>query len=168
MRLFTSRPVRKPAKPYIPFLLGCIAFLLLAAAMFTFAGTIFKGGADEDTRNAIAAAEYTELSLALDAFDTIGYPNADVEGDVLPRLKLHLHAANVLDALLINEYGAKYSMIDAEVYRYITLTLEEIDAAFAQNTSPDAGIENLRVYMLLLQNQLSGRINEQGQLLPAG
>jgi len=167
MRTSTQKNPRKYIKPYIRFLLYLLAAILLAGAFWVCVRSAVNGCADANTRNAIASAEYAELSSALDTFDTIGYPNADIAGEILPELKLRFHAATVLDKLLVHQYGERYALIDPEIYRYITLTMEEIETAVEQGSSTDLGVENLSVYMLLLQDQLAQRFDANGAVLPA-
>jgi len=166
MRMSSQKKPSKTIKPYIRFLLLLLTVILLAGAVWAGIRFAVSSCADENTRNAIASAEYAQLSSALETFDTIGYPNADIAGQILPELRLRFHAATVLDELLAHQYGERYALIDAEIYRYITLTMEEIDSAVAQGASTDLGVENLRVYMLLLQDQLAQRFDADGAVLP--
>ena len=166
MRPFAFLRQKKTVRMYIPFFGGCIIVLLLIALLGSALNT--GGSGSTATRDSIAAAEYTELSSAIACFDTVGYPNADLMGDILPTLELHLHAASILDTLLVGEYGEAYRLLDAEVYRYIQLTMDEISNAAAQGLSTELGVENLSVYMLILKNNLSTRFDESGSVLPLG
>lgn len=164
MRSSTQQTSKKKPGMYIPLFGGCIVVMLLVALI----AIGIRTGAEPDlnTRDAVAAAELTELNSAIAAFDTIGYPNADILGDILPKLELHFHAASVLDELLIEQYGEEYRLIDAEIYRYIMLTMDEIKTAATQGNSTSLGIENMSVYMLLLRDQLALRFDAQGAILP--
>lgn len=153
---------------YIPCIAGCILVLLLISLITVASRSGGRTRAIADARNSVAAAEYTELRAALGSFDTVGYPNADLMGDIMPTLRTSFHAANILEGILAGEYGTAYSLLDAEVYRYIQLTMDEIDNAFAQGQSTAQGVENLRVYMLLLKENLEGRFDANGALLPMG
>lgn len=158
---------RRILKPYILPLIYCLAGMLLAGAIFAGVNGFSTHTADSDTLSAIASAENAEWTGAFDAFDTIGYPNADIHGDILPRIQLHFYSAETLDQLLSQQYGAQYSLIDPEIYRYVTLTIEEIEAAAQQGTSIEPMIENLRVYMLMMQEGLAQRFDANGNILPA-
>jgi len=151
---------------YIPFIAACIALVLIVALIVASVQNAGRSGAIDSVRDSLGAAEYTELSAALASFDTVGYPNADLMGDIMPTLALRFHCAERLDAVLTGEYGEKYSLLDAEVYRYIQLTMSEIESAFAQGLSTSQGVENLGVYMLLLRQNLTGRFDANGNLLP--
>ena len=166
MRIFTGIRQKKTAKMYILLFGGCIFAMLLVALI---AAAIRSGESEgEAIRNTIAMQEKIELEDALAAFDTIGYPNADLPGDILPALRLHFYTATTLDQLLVSSFGEEYALIDADVLRYINLTLEELESAVRQGNSTDLGVENLGVYMLILRNDLALRFSSEGVLLPAG
>ena len=165
MHLFAGIRKNKRSGLYILLFGGCICVMLLVALI---ASAIRSGeSADTATLNAIAAEERSELEAALAVFDTIGYPNADIAGEILPAMRLHLHTATTLDSLIIANYGAEYSLLDEDVLRYINLTLDELEAAATQGHSTELGVENLGVYMLILRNDLDTRFDEQGAVLPA-
>lgn len=164
MRLISRPKLNKTVRRSIKFFTILIACMLLVAV---FASVVRANYTEQvKTRNAIAAAELAELESALEAFDTIGYPNADLPGVILPSLRLHFHSACVLEELIVSHYGEEYGLIDAEVLRYIELTLDEISTASAQGNSTDLGVENLGVYMLILRNNLDARFDADGGLLP--
>ena len=166
MRIFTQVRQQKHAKMYILLFGGCIFVMLLVAVI---ASAIRSGESELETvRNSIAAQEKAELEAALEIFDTIGYPNADLAGDILPSLRLHFHTATAFDQLLTNTFGEEYALIDGDVLRYINLTLDELETAVSQGSSTDLGTENLGVYMLILRNDLPLRFDGEGTLMPAG
>lgn len=166
MHPFQFLQQRKSVRMYIPFFGGCIIVLLAVALLGSMLGR--GSAAPLATRDAIAGAEREELSSAIAVFETIGYPNADLTGDIMPKIELHLHAAEILDALLASEYGEDARLLDSELYRYIQLCMTEINTAAAQGDSTELGVENLGVYMLILKNDLAVRFDENGALLPAG
>lgn len=156
-RIFTNNPM------YRGILLGAVlGVLLFLAGKWVFSPV---PSAEIATRNAIASAEQQELLTAVSCFERIGYPNADLAGDILPTLEKHLHAASTLDAVLCGTCGTQYSLLDGEVLRYVTLTMAELHTAVKQGTSTDAGIENLSVYMLMLKNSLGERFDAKGAVL---
>ncbi len=167
MRISHVLERRVSTRMYIPFIALCIVLALLIALIIAMANGAGRSGTIDSVRNSLGAAEYSELSAALAAFDTVGYPNADLMGDIMPSLKLRFHCAERLDAVLSGEFGASYSLLDAELYRYIQLTMGEIESAFAQGQSTSQGVENLGVYMLMLRQNLTGRFDANGSLLPA-
>ena len=164
MRPFITPRQRRNLKKYSPLFLVCIVVMLLVALL----GSYLHGQtpAHTATLNAIATAEYVELDSALSTFDTIGYPNADLMGNIMPTLHLRFHAASVLDELLVSQYGEQYRLIDPEVYRYINLTMQEIETAASQGSSTSLGIENMTVYMMLLRDSLNTRFDLNGAVLP--
>ena len=84
---------------YILLFGGCICVMLLVALI---ASAIRSGeSAESASLNALAAEERTELEAALAVFDTIGYPNADIAGEILPAMRLHFHTATTLDSLIV-------------------------------------------------------------------
>ncbi len=162
-QLHIPRPAKGNAL-YKGALIGVIIGMLLTAVCMN----LFNRGAspDVETRNTIASAEQRELQSALACFDTVGYPNADLLGDIMPTLEVHLHAASALDEILVESCGAEYGLIDPEVYRYVQLSMSEILSAAEQGMSTDLGVENLRVYMLILKNNLAVRFDAEGAVLP--
>ncbi len=168
MRLSKVLERKVSTRMYIPFIIACIALVLVVALIVAATQNAGRSGTIDSARNSLGAAEYTELAAALASFDTVGYPNADLMGDIMPTLRLHFHCAERLDSVLTGEFGEKYSLLDAEVYRYIQLTMSEIENAFAQGLSTSQGVENMGVYMLMLRQNLTGRFDAGGNLLPAG
>lgn len=166
MRLFIAQRGRKKAAKYIAIFCICIALILLSVFIVRHYRTANFGS--DATRNAIALAEYDELNAALSVFDTIGYPNADLLGNILPTLHLHFHSAEVLDELLVSQYGEEYRLLDTEVYRYINLTMQEIESAATQGESTALGVENMTVYMMILRENLSNRFDLNGNVQPLG
>ena len=164
MRTISRIKQNKRAGMYILLFGGCICVMLLVALI---ASAIRSGErAESASLNALAAEERTELEAALAVFDTIGYPNADIAGEILPAMRLHFHTATTLDSLIVSCYGAEYSLLDEDVLRYINLTLDELETAAQQGNSTELGVENLGVYMLILRNDLGARFDEQGAILP--
>ena len=164
MRPFNAQRNRKKAAKYVTYFCVCIVLILLGTIIGRHFLTANSG--TEATRNAIALAEQTELNSALSVFDTIGYPNADLLGNVLPTLRLHFHSAAVLDELLVSQYGEEYRLFDPEVYRYINLTIQDIESAATQGDSTALGVENMTVYMMILRENLSNRFDSNGNIQP--
>ena len=166
MRLSRALERKVSTRMYIPFIALCITLVLVVALIAASIANAGRSGTIDSTRNSLGAAEYTELSAALASFDTVGYPNADLMGDIMPTLKLRFHCAERLDAVLTGGFGEKYTLLDPEVYRYIQLTLSEIESSFAQGQSTSQGVENMGVYMMMLRQNLTGRFDANGNLLP--
>ncbi len=166
MNLFRSLSKSKKMPVYIPVCLFLVIVVLAVLLLRSGMESSTKSDDSKAVRDSIAATEYTQLLNAMSKYDTIGYPNSDITGDVLPTIEKYLNCANELDKLITANYGTSYSIFDEKTYDYMLQAVQEIDAAVKQGTSTTLGIENLGVYVLQLRASLPSRFASDGSLLP--
>lgn len=145
----------------------CIIVLLAVMLIITSMRPAAMNVTPDAARDSLARLEYDQLNLAMASYDTIGYPNADITGDILPTIDKYLNCAYEADKLLIADYGAEYSLFDDEIYRYMLQSMQEIKSACEQGISPTQGIENLGVYVLEMRALLPTRFDQNGSVLPS-
>lgn len=143
-----------------------LVLILLIAVILLGIGRSQKSSSLDSTRDALANAEREQLEAMFAQHDTIGYPNADPLGDVLPSMNLYFHTAVTLDGLLAEEYGLEYKLLNDDVTRFVELTMQELVNALTQGQDPSQSYENLGTYVIMLRDSLTTRFLPGGELIP--
>lgn len=149
--------------------------LLGVAGMFVLMLTIILGVSSgknrteaqlAETREIMAASIQSDMNEALRSCENIDRKNADLAGDVLPTMRLHMYAANEMNDALTEVFGEEYSMIDAERHDDFEAIMDEFDRLMVAGHSTDSTKEKLIACMDGFKVALSNRFTADGSLLP--
>ena len=151
---------------YLFYGLCAVVLALLIAVILLAVGKTQKSSSLDSTRDALANTEREQLEEMFARHETIGYPNADPLGDVLPSMNLYFHTAVTLDSLLAEEYGSEYKLLNDDVTRFVELTMQELVTALTQGQDASQSYENLGTYIIMLRDSLTTRFLPGGELIP--
>ena len=112
------------------------------------------------SRNAVAQSLYGSANMMLLEFDKIDLAGADVEGEIIPRMRLYYAQMYALNNAMSSAFGEEYALFDAELMKDIELALEEYDAAFSTGHSTDSAYERMSGAMTKVRGVLNERFDE--------
>lgn len=160
------RNYQNPREKYIAFSLAGAFALLLILTLVGFTGQSRLRARLAETQDILAAAIQSDLNDALDSYAGIDRKSANLSGDILPTMRRHMYSAYEMDKILVETFGAEYSMLDAERYASFEAIMNRFDQLIAAGQSPDPAKETLAACMNDLKNSLAGRFTAEGNLLP--
>lgn len=143
--------------------------VLLAGALIVV--SVLRGRAQGQLalgRQQLATQIQSNLGQATRAFERMSLPGADVQGDILPEMKLRLFAAGELNEVMIETYGPQSSMIDQDIFGQIDLAIAQITRNIAEGTSPRLAQDTLSSYMAQMEADLNARFAGSELLMSRG
>lgn len=69
----------------------------------------------------------SDLTMVLRTYEQVSLPRADVAGELLPTMRMHLYSAYSLNNILTDTYGANSSVLDYELYNQLNAAMDEVD-----------------------------------------
>ncbi|MEA4898925.1 hypothetical protein ACH6CV_16040 [Bacillota bacterium Meth-B3] len=119
-------------------------------------------------RQQLATQIQSNLGQATRTFEKMSLPGANVQGDILPAMKLHLFAAGELNKVMVETYGPQSSMIDQDIFGQIDLAIAQIARNIAEGTSPRLAQDTLSSYMTQMETDLNARFAGSDLLMSRG
>lgn len=144
-------------------------FVLILLAMLILNG--FRVSAQNrltQSREAMAASVQNDVNQAFGVYGSINRKNADLEGDILPKLRLYMYSAYSMDKVLTETYGEQYALLSKELYEQFLTAMDEYDRLLSIGQSTDSAKELLVAAMSNVETTLDGRFTEEGVVLPKG
>ena len=161
-----KRSYRNPLKRRLLFCVVGLFAVMLTLTLSAFASRSRMAAHLTETREIMAACIQSDMSKALSCFETIDRKSADLSGEVLPTLRLHMYSANSMNHLLTETFGEKYSVIDDEQYDVFQSIMDQFDQLLAAGQSTDPAKDELTACMTAFQKALVSRFSTEGNLLP--
>ena len=121
-------------------------------------------GTDTMKRNGYIVV--SDMSEALDSYAGIDRKSANLADDILPTMRRHMYTAYEMNKVLVETFGAEYSMLDTEQYESFEAIMKRFDQLLAAGQSTDPAKETLAVCMEDIKSSLAGRFTAEGNLLP--
>ena len=161
-----KRNYHNPREKYILSSLGGAFLLLILLVLIGFNGKSRLHLKLTDTQDMLAASIQSDVSSAMNCYESIHRKNADLSGDILPTMRRHMYAANEMNRILTETFGEEYSMIDPAQYDSFEAVMEQFDQLLAAGQSTEPAKENLTLCMEDLKNSIAHRFTAEGNLLP--
>lgn len=120
-----------------------VALALLVAGLLTWAcistsNASYMQKKYAAARSAVGEALYGCASMMALEYDAASLAGADVEGDILPQMRMYFAQAQALNNAMAAAYGDEYAVLDQELIQEIELAFSEYEAAFSAGRSTDA------------------------------
>lgn len=114
------------------------------------------------SREAVGETLYGCASMLTLEYDDADFAGADVEGDILPKMRIYYSQVQALSNAMAAAYGDP--VFDATLIQDISLAFDEYDAAFATGHSTDDADVRMTDAMLRVRNVLNERFDENARL----
>ncbi len=118
-------------------------------------------------RDSIGEDLYTSLYMFARSYDGVTLAGADVEGSILPSMRDYYLAATALDDAIVNAYGQRYQLLDANMRASVTAAFEAFNDAFAQGRSTSDAVSSMSACVQNIEQLLSTRYDANTRLMPA-
>lgn len=161
-----KRSYQNPGERYFLYGLAGIFVLLTVLMLSAFSG---KGSLQtqlDEAREMMAASIQSDVQQALSSYESIGRKSADLQNDVLPALRRHMHSAYAMNRVLTETFGEEYSMIDDDLYENFENSMQQFDSLLSAGQSTDPAKEILTACMDGMKIALNNRFTDDGNLLP--
>ena len=156
----TSRQIKRYA------CVGAVA-LLLFFAIFGMCSRAAARARLARTRDLLAASIQDDMNQVLISYDSMSRKsNSAIVEDVLPGMERHMYSASTLNAILVETFGEKYSVLDVSLYRDFEAVVAEYANKIAMGQSTAEAAQSMTVCMNNLENALRSRFGEDGLLMP--
>ncbi len=123
-------------------LYALLALLLIACVTLTILWVKMAGARRQVAlaRQNLAAGVQTELNAAIRAFEKHELPTADLKGDIIPTMRIRLHAARTGNRIMQDSY--REFIVEEQTLDQIEDAVDQVDRmlALGQNTSPAIGV----------------------------
>jgi hypothetical protein len=116
--------------------------------------------------NTLTAHIQTDLNMVLRTFSQAGLPNAELQSDIIPNMRLYLYAADSFNEVLIDMYGQNAAVVDDALNQQITLQLDEIERLIKTGLSTQDALAKLTGYMAQLEADMASKFAYNNLLLP--
>lgn len=119
-----------------------IVLALLVAGLLTWACISTSNASDMQkkyaaSRSAVGEALYGCANMMALEYDGASLAGADVEGDILPQMRMYFAQAQALNNAMAAAYGDEYTVLDQDLIREIELAFDEYEAAYSAGRSTD-------------------------------
>lgn len=161
-----KRNYQHPGEKYFLYGIAGMFVLLLVLMLSAFSGKERLDDQLTETCEMMAASIQSDLSKAIDSYETIGRTSADLGTEILPEIERHMYAASSMNRVLTEIFGEEYSMIDDAQYESFQGILTEFEQLLTTGQSTESAQEHLTDCMKALQTSLSNRFTASGDLLP--
>lgn len=119
-----------------------VALALLVAGLLTWACISTSNASDMQkkyaaSRSAVGEALYGCVNMMALEYDGASLAGADVEGDILPQMRMYFAQAQALNNAMAAAYGDEYALLDHDLISEIELAFDEYEAAYSAGRSTD-------------------------------
>ena len=116
------------------------------------------------SRNAVGEALYGCASMLAMEYDNASFAGADVEGEILPEMRIYFSQVQALNNALASAYGSEYTIFESSIMQDIALAYDEYEAAFAMGHSTDDAHARMADAMTRVRKVLTERYDENALL----
>lgn len=116
------------------------------------------------SRNAVGEALYGCASMLAMEYDNASFAGADVEGEILPEMRIYFSQVQALNNALASAYGSEYTIFESSIMQDIALAFDEYEAAFAMGHSTDDAHARMADAMTRVRKVLTERYDENALL----
>ena len=116
------------------------------------------------SRAAVGDALYGCASMLAMEYDSAEYAGADIEGEILPNMRIYYAQVQALNNAMSSAYGSDYTIFDGELMQDILLAFDEYDAAFATGHTTEAAHARMTDAMTRLRKTLDERYDKNANL----
>lgn len=150
-------------------LIGRIAALALVVILLAWACISTSNTSDmqqkyASSRAAVGEALYGCASMLAMEYDSADYAGADVEGEILPEMRIYYAQVQALNNAMSTAYGSDYAVFDSALMQDISLAFDEYAAAFAMGHSTDDAHARMTDAMTRVRKVLTERYDENARL----
>lgn len=114
------------------------------------------------SREAVGETLYGCASMLTLEYDDADFAGADVEGEILPQMRIYYAQVQALNNAMASAYGS--AVFDAVLMQDISLAFDEYDAAFAMGHSTDDAHVRMTDAMTRVRKVLNERYDENVHL----
>ena len=114
------------------------------------------------SRTAVGEALYGSASMLALEYDGAEYAGADIEGEILPEMRIYYAQLQALNNAMASAYGS--AVFDASLMQDISLAFDEYAAAFATGHSTDDAHARMTDAMTRVRKVLNESFDENAQL----
>lgn len=137
-----------------------VALALLVAGLLTWGCISTSNASDMQkkyavSRSAIGEALYGCASMMALEYDNASLAGADVEGDIIPQMRMYFAQAQALNNAMAAAYGEEYAVLDQDLIREIELAFSEYDAAYSAGRSTDVAEQRMTAAMSDVRSALN-------------
>ena len=116
------------------------------------------------SRSAVGEALYGCASMLALEYDDADFAGADIEGEILPQMRIYYAQVQALNNAMASAYGSHYAVFDPTLIQDISLAFDEYEAAFAMGHSTDDAHARMTESMTRVRQVLNDRFDENAQL----
>lgn len=143
---------------------AAIVVILLAWACISTSNTSDMQQKYTSSRDAVGETLYGCASMLAMEYDNADFAGADVEGEIIPEMRIYYAQVQALNNALTSAYGSQYTVFDANLMRDISLAFDEYSAAFATGHSTENAHARMTDAMTRVRKVLSERYDENVHL----
>ena len=115
-------------------------------------------------RQAVGDALYGCSAMMLMEYDGADLVGADVEGSILPSMKMYYGQAQALNTAMTEAYGAKYAVFSGELIQEIDEAFSQYDGALRAGRSTADAAALMTEALEKLRTSLNNHYDAQGRL----
>ena len=142
---------------------GIVVILLVWACIST-SNTSHMQQKYAASRSAVGETLYGCASMLAMEYDNADFAGADIEGEIIPEMRIYYAQVQALNNALASAYGNEYAVFDATLMQDISLAFDEYAAAFAMGHSTDDAHIRMTDAMTRVRRVLSERYDENARL----
>lgn len=148
-------------------LVGCaVVILLLVTLCITMVMRSNIQSQYAQARNETGEELYTQLYMLCQTFDQISVPGQDIENVVIPLMKDYYLAAQTVNDVMGNAFGARYSVLTQDDIAALDKAFEAYDAAFRGGKTTQEAQTAMQDCMNMIRTLLESRFID-GVIRPA-
>ena len=155
------------ARVILPIVAALIALVLIVLVCIFAANANSARNEYAQARDSVGEDLYTDLYMFARSYDGVTLAGADIQGDILPLMRDYYTAAIALDDAIVNAYGQRYQLLDANMRASVTAAFEAFNDAFAQGRSTSDAVSSMSACVQNIEQLLSTRYDANTRLMPA-
>lgn len=165
-RLKRQRNLEHRSTLYPAYIAGGVILALAVALVVMCVLHARANGRLSTQREFLIGQVQSELNQVVRAFSQVDLPTADISGSIVPTLRQHVYAADLIDEALEDGFGTEAALFDHALYQNITLCLDELATDIKTGQSTAGSVDALREYIVQLESMLTARFASVNMLMP--
>lgn len=148
-------------------LIGCaVVILLLVTLCITVVMRSNIQSQYTQARNETGEELYTQLYMLCQTFDQVSVPGQDIENVVIPLMEDYYLAAQTVNDVMGNAFGAAYSVLSQDDISALNSAFDAYDAAFRGGKTTEEAQTAMQSCMDMIRTLLESRFRD-GVIQPA-
>lgn len=162
-----KRHTRMKAKiPVVQFIVaGIVVALTVALVVVTNSGKN-TGVLLRQSEESLISSVYASITSLERSYEAMSLPGADVENDILPKMRLNLNAAKTVNKILVDVYGDDRAVLSDDMFTQIDESISYMESVIEMGKSQDDAKTQMGQCMEKVQIAMMQRFPQDTSMMP--